>query len=49
LLDVRTDKDIAGAFAATASLKVDALSVGIDALTQSQAETSSATPPSTNC
>jgi ABC-type uncharacterized transport system substrate-binding protein len=39
LLDVRTDKDIAGAFAATASLKVDALSVGIDALTQSQAET----------
>jgi len=39
LLDVRTEKDIAAAFAAIASLKVDALSVGIDALTQSQAET----------
>jgi len=38
-LDVRTEADIAGAFAAIASLKLDALSVGIDALTQSKAET----------
>ena len=39
LFDVRTEEDIAGAFAAIASLKLDALSVGIDALTQSKAET----------
>jgi ABC-type uncharacterized transport system substrate-binding protein len=39
VLDVRTEEDIAGAFAAVASLKLDALSVGIDALTQSKAET----------
>ena len=39
MLDVRTEEDIAGAFAAIASLKMDALSVGIDALTQSKAET----------
>src|SRR5207237_8775448 len=38
-LDVRTEEDIAGAFAAVASLKLDAPSVGIDALTQSSAET----------
>jgi putative ABC transport system substrate-binding protein len=38
-LDVRTEEDIAGAFAAIASLKLDALSVGIDALTQSKAAT----------
>jgi putative ABC transport system substrate-binding protein len=38
-LDVRSEEDIAGAFAAIASLKLDALSVGIDALTQSKAET----------
>ena len=39
MLDVRTEENIAGAFAAIASLKVDALSVGIDALTQAKAET----------
>ena len=39
VLDVRTEEDIAGAFAGIASLKLDALSVGIDALTQSKAET----------
>jgi len=39
VLDVRSEEDIAGAFAAVAGLKLDALSVGIDALTQSKAET----------
>jgi putative ABC transport system substrate-binding protein len=39
VLDVRTEEDIAGAFAALVSLKLDALSVGIDALTQAKAET----------
>jgi putative ABC transport system substrate-binding protein len=34
---VRSEEDIAGGFAAIASLKLDALSVGIDALTQSKA------------
>jgi len=36
---VRAEEDIAGAFAAIASLKLDALSVGIDGLTQSKAKT----------
>jgi len=39
LVPADSQDDIAGAFAAIASLKLDALSVGIDALTQSKAET----------
>ena len=37
MLDVRKDKEIADAFAAVAARKIDALSVGIDALTQANA------------
>src|SRR3954453_20381493 len=39
VLDVRTEEDIPGAFSAVPGLKVDALSVGIDALTQAKAAT----------
>ncbi len=39
LFDVRADADIAPAFAAAGDAKVDALSVGIDALTQANAKT----------
>jgi putative ABC transport system substrate-binding protein len=38
LFDVRSDRDIAGAFAIIAARRVDALSVGIDALTQANAK-----------
>jgi putative ABC transport system substrate-binding protein len=38
LFDVRSDQDIESAFAAIAARKVDALSVGIDALTQAKAK-----------
>ena len=38
LLDVRSPEDIAGAFAKMAANRLDALSVGIDALTQSNAK-----------
>jgi putative tryptophan/tyrosine transport system substrate-binding protein len=38
LFDVRSDQDIASAFAAIAARKVEALSVGIDALTQAKAK-----------
>ncbi len=39
LFDVRVDADIARAFDAAAGLKLDGLSVGIDALTQAKAKT----------
>ncbi len=38
LFDVRSDRDIASAFAAIPARKLDALSVGIDALTQAKAK-----------
>jgi len=38
LFDVRSDRDIASAFVAIAARKLDALSVGIDALTQAKAK-----------